>query len=481
MTHRHIAVNKNIFEFNKKIDKSFSKYFYVLNDTCKTIYFIGIKIIEFKIYLYLSNENDEINLIHIFEVSNAIKHVDKYIQISNNFKIISFPEHETIYFYDLCDLLNNNMLKVNDFNVKILNHNDEDDFIYSATQIKLESTTNDNNINDICDCIVYDTKFIMVYNNKISHYDFNSNHCKEIMINGSKYNDYYITFSENGDYILINNYKYIYVSDFKKIIKIDKKLDIFINKLTLSNDGNLISFIGPNNEIWFVRNTWNDKNDIKFDKYIINNMENDIVNDNLKLYILDYSSFVNIDKLLVLTIWNTNNNKLYIMTIYYENEQYLLIEPYVMNMNIDNNDIQYMYSNGNKYIYKKNNDVVVCDINKEIPLIIVDNMLNKLKYEYSDNINNITHDNDNIYEFIEYLFDFVNKSTNIMEQTYYEYVIIKLLLIHYKNTDINNSKYNELRKISSIYKKLKLTRRFLIKSCQYMFNINIIEFVGKMS
>ncbi len=252
----NINPKKFILDTNRDVDNKnnivksstiFNKYFYVPeeNNGFVSLHKINLKGLNNSIYLYLDiilpsdathdTKKNKKKLIHIFNVDDNIRHLDKYIQLSTDFKTIAIPENNNIFVFGISDIIKNNV-----------------PVMCSTNTIHIRNTET------IHKCLLYENNYVMIHvdNDKyvITLYDLikkssptviNLNvPINKLIIKFSPTCKYFLTLdTTNGQMDLINlqNVR----TEYSFIVK--NHNDIVGSTATLSDDGKLITFFTVNN------------------------------------------------------------------------------------------------------------------------------------------------------------------------------------------------------------------------------------------
>lgn len=381
----HISDNKNN-SMIVRYDKIFITY-----KSDKYIYFLLLKIVSNKLYIYIKNTlNNEKKLLKIIVVSknsniNA-KCID-YIYISKEYDIISIPEYDVINIYSLSKLIDNSKLvQVNRTHLSI-GYDTNDIILYYNNNKICQNTPHKIHLNNDIIILTLSTQKECC---KIIGIDYNKNMLYtidniDIDINTS---DIHIS---NNTVLLYDNRHMIRIIDIKNedIKNEDIKNGIIKNTLCLSDDGNLVFYVEDDvKNINFITYNINDKiyNSNVIDKQEISGNLRDI-----HFKVFNYDRFINMyilddNNVYILTGWDIKHKKLYYWILKY-NSMCCLCHGYkCIDMNINDNII-YNYNNRFIYIFKTDKGTITYDLEKIIPIKIADMMKN-----------NILKDIDNIYQ-----------------------------------------------------------------------------------
>lgn len=327
---------------------------YSQNDgSCKS-YLLNIKIMDGHIYLYITDIiQQESRLVNVTMVKitdhNTIQYYMRFIQISNDFRFISFPENDTINVYDLKKLLIDNSLE------------------YIGTLGKFTK-----NIVNPLKCLLFGDIYIIIdigCNVKISIINYKLDTINEL--DGIN-KDHFIKTSRNGKYIVIGNKNVLQMYDLmrKTITKIDININIFFNTICISDDGEIISYLVNNDLVIYS---------VKMRKMfkLLNGTTMDTIDldlSTIKFYLLDYNWIVDLDitnnysEYVYVLVGCTNNmNIVYYWIIIYSNDNFQLCSPYRIET-VNNEQIEYVYCTGSIFIYKTPTRVVIYDLNNIIPI-----------------------------------------------------------------------------------------------------------------
>lgn len=370
-----ISINPKKFSINtesciKSAEVMFEKNYYISEDNngVTTLYNINVKGVNNLIYLYIKKFQSETistknkKLVHIFNIEN-ITNAQKYIQISNDFKTISFPDGDSVFIFGIHDLIKNNVLVTCS-----------------------ENTINVIDNEKIHKCLLYETKYvtISIENNKyfICVYDlmkksqplfFDTNLLSTIKF--SQTCKHLLIVNSNNEFQLINLQKVSDVSIF-----IVKNNQIINRSITVSDDGSLITFL-TNGNILMLINKNNNNNDIK-----INKIRMDIIDnlDHFNTIIIDHKQLLNIQNhntikhIYSLILWK--NDKIFISNILnFDYDFYVPPVSYECNLQNDETNVS-MCTNGIKYFCENNDSkIYFYDIDIVIPFLIINNLLHVIK------------------------------------------------------------------------------------------------------
>lgn len=457
------------------------KYYFIpikLNNII-ILYLITFKLINNNLFLYVNNK-----LIHVFEEENNTE-IIKYIQISNDFEILTIPENNLIYFYNVNELIENNILKLK-FNVMInIKEFPQLEIIENSENNKKYKYENFNQYKSI----LSKNKYIIISHNNQKYYnyiiicDLNIKKTKILNINHEIINSK-IILSENGDNLLLYNNKdnfitHINLNTFVKNKIYDDFINlIHLNTLNILDDGETLIALTKDNKIKLLTLTTSIE-------YICNNILN-----NFTMNIFDYTKIIEdtdkiCDKIYILTLWNKTDLFIYTIIKNIKNNTFEINENKLDHINFNNkNKIDFIHKNCNYYIYKYEKYIEIYDIKKLFVFVILDKILDleikrnkECEWKYYNELEN------NHYCVNEFIIN--NKSrlnynkieifNNIlkMENTKYtQYLIIKILLNYYES----NLTKNEKSEIIILFNKLTLIRKFIINSVKYIYGINLLTY-----
>ena len=196
-------------QFDNILDKSnINKCYYVTTKTNNNIilYIISIKKLDDKLFLYLYNTITNINeLIHVFNIDQNIKQIEKYIQISDDQKVISIPDENRLYIFLVGDLIKYNTLKLHNCNIKLTLNNDISKIGIQSTTDKTVYCENMQSTVEPHKCMLYTSKYIIITKSgKIVNYDFRTKTIKILNISGNVHN---LSFPNGGNHLLLCNNK----------------------------------------------------------------------------------------------------------------------------------------------------------------------------------------------------------------------------------------------------------------------------------
>ena len=401
----------------------FSKTYFIPFDTNNHIEFHIISLLEVddKIFLYVHNCNSGIrNLIHIFEY-NDIKMLEKYVQMSYDFKTLSVPDGNLLYVFKVENLIKHQSLKVSELNIQLKLINDipvmettdtqNQKLIKNIPQIwnffdaSITGTTNTNNTNNATiqsesvlhepyKCILYSGKYVVISKNSNSPseqlktyksviiYDFIQKQAHMLNINQPIQN-LGITFSENGKYLLFSNKDYINLLYLNGVQIENKKIlqneELLLNTIAVSNDGKIIIGMTTIGNVKLISNNGPVKME-SFSTRLIGSTHIDLNAKDIIVSIFDYNNFSMNNNIptYVASIWNKKTHSLFMLTIVNFDQKYVLYGPEQLKFEITGS-VQSVHANGRQYIYKFPDYLIMYDINKVIPFVIINALLDTLK------------------------------------------------------------------------------------------------------
>lgn len=410
------------------------------------------KIIDNNVLIYINdltdNKNDKLfhdklfhdKLIYVSKISvnttNSLQMIEyylKFIQISQDFKLLSIPEFDKINIYELTNDVEQ-LKYVGTINVTFeleKNTNILKTYIEEQSIEPLKCTLYSNTYTIVC--FQKDNENITKY--MIVTFDFIENKSAiNSEISNTKTDT--VTFSLNGKYIMWNNRK-------NRQLKIYDTMDGLINTKNnfennpecISNDGLII--------LCTMNQTHNEKIMIKMDTNTVHHIQlHGSLNKNMKYYLVNNDQ-INID------VRKDNDNKLYILIgwdqclkryLYWliqfthtTKEDHRVSDSWMMNFD-EYSKIEYIHHNGNTFMYKTANMMIIYEIKKIIPIkyveMYVDEFHKSLKklYEkyythkkYYDNLEIIAADDSTrIYvmrDFMKFLMSMQtnNNETNVFQ------------------------------------------------------------------
>lgn len=373
-TSQHFTIIKN----NDKIKQYIIKY--------DDFYLLSIKNIDDKkIFVYVNDK-----LVHISKNNQFGYQLLKYVQISSDYSLITFPS-DKIYVYDLRLMIQENLLKI----------------------VKTYDLLNGNhNINEqIIKTLLFDNSFYVLYANKIFCYNNN--------VKIFSHDSPTIKVGKNGNILLIDS-KIQYIN-----VQSNNRIDLFLSVLSPSlilfnNKNDCIFFINKNNHFCIY--------DIQDEKTIILSDENQ--NEKLQYNVIDYnhmSQLINNNiKLFVIIGWSNTHKQLSYWLLNHIDTKYLLSKEFKVDLsNVLFDSIEYINTNESMKIYQTNNNIVCYDIDKIIPIKFVEWMLSnekntidkQKKYMILHNSINILAIDETIQEykltnFMKYILSLSNDESN---------------------------------------------------------------------
>jgi hypothetical protein len=368
MSGLNVEVESNLLNDSKINSELFNKFYHIpseINNSLE-INIINVKKLDNKIYLYIYDVyTNKATLVHIFEPSVDIDNIEKYIQISHNFQLLSIPDSNFLHIFKVDDIIKNKLLKSTELNIKIKIKKD-----IEITNLKMGTQYKS---------ILYPKRYVTIYKNECTYEsvevnDFISKTFLSFQINKT---DCDLVLSENGKYLLLNDKKnqssidIINLSDMSvQKININSKL---FDKMIITDDGELvILFLNESKKIKLVH-------DNKTNEYDLG-ISSDILFET-SVNIFDYSNLVQTcDKIYVLTIWNKSKLEIFVYSLICFKGTFLLQGPKCVKFNQIHTQKYSIYSNGKQYIYSFKKNIIVYNINKIIPFIVLDNVLDTLLY-----------------------------------------------------------------------------------------------------
>jgi hypothetical protein len=374
---------------------TFDKYYYIPIETNgkMELYCINIKEIDDKIFLYINNIIlGTSTLIHVFESSSTIQLLEKYIQISHDYQLLSIPDGEMLYIFNVTDLIRTNSLKTNYSSVSIKFTNNKIPRMKTLDESLLNNTFFDG---DPYKCILYNDRYIIVSKSENNYkavivYDF-IHKCTHIVNINKKIDSSSLALSEHGKYLLFcdktekNNVWLVDLNHLEKIndikhkqISIITQYKIYSHTFTISNDGKLIAVLTHNNKLVFIENDDN----ITIDEH---QLDIDIGDSKYNtIHIFDYGELIH-NKLYTVTIWNKQLQKIFtwiIIRVGTGNSTLFGPKIFVLNINskeICTDELISLSTNGHQFVYKFTEDIYVYNMNKMILSMINDAILDTLK------------------------------------------------------------------------------------------------------
>jgi hypothetical protein len=319
-------------------------------------------------------------LIHVFN-NNTSSNLDKYIQLSTDFKTISIPENNNIFVFGIWDIIKNNIPAMFSENMILVDEENSDHihkcFLYENNYVIIHIIDN-KYVVTLYDLIKKLPPKIIDLNMSVDHTTIKfSLTCKYLLtLNGI-----------NGQVDLINLQNITTESSF--IVK--NYNSVIKNTITISDDGKLVTFFTTNNFLVLLDNK--NENKIKIKNIVVDNKEN------IKTYnvfILHNKNFLNsqnnnaINNIYFIVLWR--KEKLFIWSIIDFDEGFCVYTHENKNMIecclSENETIKSVYTNGSKYICETEtpeNKIYYYDLGIIIPFIIIDIFLSIIKSELCQN------------------------------------------------------------------------------------------------
>ena len=365
---------------------------------------LNIKIIDDNIFIYVTDVfNEKPILAHVVNIlgrsdKNTAYYL-KYIQISQDFTLLSLPENDRINVYNLTKLMNQNILEyVND--IGIVSKADVNGKISSSIEVFSLAPNKTVNLKVYADdlerdvlskncniqpykCVLCKDLYIVVcadFNRytRIVAIDYKNKILHEVKNLDLDVNISVLRFSSNGRFVAIYDgiKNKIFVCDINEKEPSPQQVSLVIN-----DDADLNTVcISENGRFFF----YVEDSDAKFRIYDIYFMKTYILDSKLKLdrsqlkdikfHLMDYSRFSSItmtgdacDNLYVLIGWNNNMSCVFYWMIRCSATGYNIYGPSYVNMKIKGK-IEYVYNNGYMFIYKTSSGITVYDLNKIIPI-----------------------------------------------------------------------------------------------------------------
>lgn len=402
-----VSVSDNIFV------KTYIVY-YCVNGMPKTS-ILTIKMMKNNIFIYVTDMyTKKATLAHVANINNNCVNENiqdnqdnqyiqentkymKYIQVSQDFQLISLPDNNTLHLYDLRKLIESNILEyvdtIGSFD-KIMSDqsNPYKCILFNNIYVILynkNNTQNHNIRNNGILIINYDQQritnvaFNNLWDNIMIRLSTNGYYCvmyDKIMKNISICNFK----SENPSFTLINininiNNEHNKSDNIGNIDNINK-----IDAINISNDGKLIFMIMNNTCVFY------DTQKTKIIKVFQNQSKG------LTYQLLDYSEIIhegitNISKIHILVGWNQSRGEIYYWHINYTiKEEYEMFGPFYLRFKISGT-LEYICNNNDLYIYKTKDKLTVYDLKKVIQLRFIEILRRDVKKGLDQYISSLSH------------------------------------------------------------------------------------------
>ena len=346
---------------NNVSNVNYNKVYYVttLNDNILCLYCITLIKSDKQLYLYLFDFfNDESHMIHVFSPNEKYNIIEPYIQISPDMKIISIPDDDYLYFYNVEDIIKDGLLRPTSHNTKI--------HLQKLTIESLSEHTPCNKKQIVpYKCILYDTKYVMLFEENIYIYCLES---KETTILNIEYKKTYFTLSKSCKYIGYWASTNVIIQDLKskQEIRIPAKI---AHNIVISDDAKYV-LICQDKYVLTYKLIGNEYNLISEECYLTD--ENYVIwNTNDINQINQLNNQCDITHLI--SKWHKKNHTL----------EYILVSdrkvynPQTIELHIDDN-IKYIYVNGLQFVCVYDAYLVLYDIRKILPLFIINATLDDL-------------------------------------------------------------------------------------------------------
>lgn len=387
----NVVSNKTIVDKSDKYDKLYVVFYKV--NTRLIVRFITIKIIGGDVLIY-SSDNNTTNLIHVakfkYGIYKDIDTINKLIKVSPNFELITLPEKDGIFVYDLKKLLLE----------EILEH---------TGSIVIDKKTMQNLSDSVC--MLFDENFVIVNINvatsvvySISLFNHKKNTYNQILLN-VPINKSIVRFTPSGNMCSLDTYGNDTFVTYKINVD-DGYCKQSINKcnptdriLNISdNDCKFVLFIDESTDTKLL-NTTKTSNDHNIDVIINQHKNGD------KYCIIDYTDLSNINlnyedegkKIYVIVKWNVT-----LLYIFYwivkcdDTKSNTIIGP--ININIGKTEnAEYVQCNGSFFVYKTSNRLIVHDIKLEISVKFTELMGLYTRDIILRTVNGYINDHDDIY------------------------------------------------------------------------------------
>lgn len=362
---------------------------------------LTVKIIDDNVLVYKNDMmNDECDkLIYVSKISNntsnnmqMVEHYLKFVQVSQDFRLFSIPEFNTVNLYDLSD------------NIEHPKYVETINVIFDLepdTKILRTVIENPNHVVDPLKCTLYPRTYTIRWHDKndeikkkhmITTYDFATKSQKYVDFEINNILNDTVNFSLNGAYVMLSNQENIKIYDtMNGLISTKKNTELTIPEC-ISNDGNIILCTQKTkksyDEKYIMELCTNTTHQIK-----LNYPKMQEINNKIKFYLVNNNQS-NIDakieeEKLYDQKWRSKSHKIYVLIgwdqlvkIYlfwiidltFENE--IVSNVSVSDVWKISNDelirLDYIHHNGNTFIYKTHDEIIIYELDKIVPIKYVD-------------------------------------------------------------------------------------------------------------
>jgi len=370
---------------------------YQRNDGYDKQYLLTIKMIDMMMFIYCTDyEIGNSVLVHVINLNNTYepKMLIRYIQISSDFRLISLPEENQINVYDLkklvCDmklyLVSVSGIRFKKLDKKI-NMMIDKEFLIVGEIDQYDQSEN------IVKCMLFNGSYCIMYthpicknNHNIKMIDYikktvyNINNLEissEKMIKFSTLGKYMMICQKNGNNISCSS-KSLNIVNNMISNEINKRIDIFdLIDHMISDDGKFLFYVTKNGKLSIVTNN---KQSISLD-FDMKITENIICGS--KFFVVSYDKLSgvgmtdNVMDIYLITGWNRVLMKI-CYWILISDRDIKLFGPWIIEINMTSK-IEYLHTNPTIYLYRSLNEIMTYDLNKIIPIRLVQIMANQSK------------------------------------------------------------------------------------------------------
>lgn len=312
-----------------------------------------------QLYLYLFDLfNNTSHMIHVFSPNEKYHIVEPYIQVSSDMKIITIPDNDYLYFYNIVDIITDHLLHPK-FGIKIhmihLTIDKSSDY----------NLCNDGKITVPHKCIMGITKYVMVFDSKIVVFCLVA---KTVITLNVSFGTESLSISKSCEQI--GYYRDHNITVHNTTTQCDKKIEFhnIPSAIILSDDGKYI--IACQKESLFIYKYADEYVLIKKDYYHRDYYVSLVGINDIEL-ISQLSNKCDITH--IIYIWdkkrhNIQCNLISERKIYNRQEYELAIDT----------KIKYIYANSMQYVFIYESYIVLYDMHKLIPLFIINATLEDL-------------------------------------------------------------------------------------------------------
>jgi hypothetical protein len=434
------------------------KIYYIVNREKKykqKVIKLTIKIIDENILIYTKDpcEKNDDELIYVSKIfvntrddAQMIEHYMKFIQISQDFKSLSIPEFDTVNVYNLVNCMKH-LEYMNTIGIK---------FDLNQDTNCLTTTINDQTTDPLKCILCTDALTIICRRNNIMIVTFNyvNNNCTVTNIENTKHND--VNLSLNGKYaIWYDDNKYnvcdIFTEKCESFSPFQvKQQAMIINRKKIpdciSGDGKIVMYgiEEKENEKIIYDTRLVTSQCIKLFVYPHSHPRNANVSISITKYYLKKTdqqitnASTEKNDVYVLIGWDQSSKKYYYWLIHMILGKIKVSEMWTMSCDDHHKDyhkdyhkIDYIHHNGNTFIYKTTNRIIMYELDKIIPIKYVE-MLSHEYYESLKKLYNNNYQKKSYYQDLEILA--ADDSTRIYDL---DNMMKFMLLLHTEHCDTN--------------------------------------------